>query len=129
MKKLSIKLSLFVLLAAIAGCASGGNMAAETSEMSRNLTLKEHLMRKGVTVSGTGATTMVYIRQMGREGRQPLFVVDGNAVGRSFPAATSLVTPEEIAEVEVYTPAQAARWGGRGAYGVIVITTKSANNE
>lgn len=72
----------------------------------------------------------------------PLYVIDGipvDADGESFngydtpgPSVSplSLIAPEDVANIEVLKDAQATSlYGARGAYGVIVITTKKGNSK
>ncbi len=127
--KTGSQLSLIAVLAIMMGCASSGNTQAGDED----LTLRGHLNQaSGVTVTGRDDYTEVLIRGAkdfsgNRTNTQPLFVIDGTVVGRSFNAATTMLRPGEIASVRVYTPSEAGMWGGRGAYGVIDIKTKSAN--
>lgn len=60
--------------------------------------------------------------------RQPLFVVDGQKVGRNYPDVRDMFSPGEIASVKLLTDAQASQYGSQGGSGVIVITTQSAKN-
>lgn len=73
---------------------------------------------------------------------QPLFVIDGMPVENSgsdinkdganldYGSSTSLINPEDIANVEVLKgPNAAALYGSRAANGVVIITTKQASLE
>jgi len=82
------------------------------------ISLKDFLVRlPGVQVVGNRVT----IRGAG----PPLFVVDGVRVGRSYEAAASAVSVNDIASVEVLkSPDRLALYGKQAENGVIIITTK-----
>ena len=55
----------------------------------------------------------------------PLFVVDGQQIGRSLFSLSSVLNPNDIKKAKVLrTPEQTSIYGIRGASGVIEITTK-----
>lgn len=55
----------------------------------------------------------------------PLFVVDGQQVGRDLASLASILNPNDIKKIKVLkTPDQTSDYGIRGSSGVIVITTK-----
>jgi TonB-dependent SusC/RagA subfamily outer membrane receptor len=58
---------------------------------------------------------------------EPLFVVDGVAVGSSYQAVSSM-NPQDIRQISVLKGPSASIYGSRGANGVIVIETKSGRN-
>jgi TonB-dependent starch-binding outer membrane protein SusC len=83
----------------------------------------------GVQVIRTSGGISVRIRGAGslRANMEPLYVVDGMVIiaGRSGSGVS--VSPQEIARIEVLKDAAAsAMYGGRGANGVVIITTKRA---
>ncbi len=55
--------------------------------------------------------------------KRPLYVVNGYPLGTSFPQLLDTVTPNDVKEINTYFGADAARYGPRGAYGVIEIIT------
>lgn len=95
-----------------------------------NLTLSDILLRTpGVFVQGSGNNARAYIRGVssGPFAREPLFVVDDIAVGRSLQSMTFL-NPNDIDSVTVLKGASATTlYGRRGMNGVILIRTKTGN--
>jgi len=134
------------------GCATSGSSSQESSAPEdETWTLEEHLRRiNGVQIIGSGDYAKVVLR--GSQGissvsrgmgepdskkdinlgdsdeRQPLFVVNDQKVGRNYPDVRDMFSPGEIASVKLLTDSQAAQYGSQGGNGVIVITTKSAEN-
>jgi outer membrane cobalamin receptor len=96
------------------------------------MSLRQHLNRiSGVTVRGDQENTKILIRANGslqhNRGKQPLFVVDGQKMGRSFYYVSSQLDPKEIISVEVLRGAGANMYGSQGGRGVIVIETTRDN--
>lgn len=142
--------TVIAILLIATGCATSGSSSQKTTAPEdETWTLEEHLRRiNGVQVMGSGDYAKVILR--GSQGisnisrgmgepedkkdinlndsdeRQPLFVVDGQKVGRNYPDVRDMFSPGEIASVKLLTDAQAAQYGSQGGNGVIVITTKSA---
>ena len=58
---------------------------------------------------------------------EPLYVVDGIAVGNSFRQIQDIVQPVDVASIKALSGADASFYGSRGASGVILITTKKGN--
>ena len=59
----------------------------------------------------------------------PLYVVDGIPVDPMADGSLPGVVISEIEKIEVLkSPAETARWGMRGANGVIMVTTKTGNS-
>lgn len=54
---------------------------------------------------------------------EPLYVLNGYAVGNSFRGIDQLVDNVNVKKVEALTGSDASVYGARGANGVIVITT------
>lgn len=108
------------------GCASSGS-SSQSAVDTENMTLREHLERKGdVTVSGSGSNTRVIIRGEGslsNPGEQPLYVVDGQKMGRNFFDVASRFSRGQIESVRVLVGAGANMYGSEGGNGVIEITT------
>ncbi len=72
----------------------------------------------GVSIRIRGAESAVL-------GTEPLYVVDGMPWMAGPNGALDDLTPDDIERIEVLKgPAATALWGGRGANGVILITTK-----
>ncbi|HEX6983688.1 MAG TPA: TonB-dependent receptor plug domain-containing protein [Balneolaceae bacterium] len=100
--------------------------------MNQELTLRNRLEQiSGVSIRGRYENTKVYIRGersfQANRGKQPLFVVDGRKMGRSFYRIASIFTPEQIVSVEVLSGAGANLYGSEGGAGVIVIKTNRGN--
>ncbi len=106
---------------------NNGSPGARSSILLRGLS--------SVSVSGSGDNTFL-------NPTSPLFVVDGVPVdmnsnyqygfdqGGPGISPLALIPVEDIEKVEVLKDAAAtALWGSRGAYGVILITTKRGNSE
>ena|SRR5680860_463890 len=114
------------LILMVIGCASSGS-STQSSNDTENMTLREHLERHNeVTLSGRYANTRVAIRGEGslsNPGQQPLFVVDGQKMGRNFYDVASKLTRGQIESVKVLVGAGANMYGSEGGNGVIVIKT------
>jgi len=139
----------------LAGCGSSGNMGQQSSSSSTGdeyMTLADHLRRiNGVTISGSGNHAKVMLR--GTRGistvsrglgtpenktnlnlrddddqKQPLFVLDGQKVGRSYPDVRDMLAPGQIKSVKLLSASEASRYGSESGYGVIEITTRSSQN-
>ena len=88
------------------------------------------LMRKlpGVRVSndnGPNATiTVTGMASSFISSTDPLFVVNGQAVGTNFSTIYSMVKPNDVISMSVLKGSDASIYGSRGANGVIVIRTK-----
>lgn len=70
---------------------------------------------------------MVFIRgsQSVNNSNQPLFVVDGSRVGRTFSQVESFVNVNDIDNIEVLKGNEASsRYGMAGSNGVVIIRTK-----
>ena len=115
-----------VLTLVAIGCASSGSTSQSRSD-TESMTLRQHLERNGeVTVTGRYANTRVFIRgesSLSNPGQQPLFVVDGQKMGRSFFDVASRFAPGQIESVKVLVGAGANMYGNEGGSGVIVIKT------
>lgn len=147
------KLLLVTIVVLIAGCGTSGNMEqqrASASSGNEYMTLEDHLRRiNGVRIVGSGNNTKVILR--GTRGistvsrglgtpesktnlnlrdsdqRQPLFVLDGNKIGRDYSDVKDMLAPGEISTVKLLTASEASRYGSESGNGVIEITTKSGS--
>lgn len=137
MKNISKLIGLGILFLMI-GCASSG----ETTEASvsdgekkqgvevndSSIDLASYLRKvSGLTVQGSGSNAMVFVRgsQSVNSSNQPLFVVDGSRIGRSFSQVDSAVDVNDIESVEVLKGNEASsRYGMAGSNGVVIIRTK-----
>ncbi len=59
---------------------------------------------------------------------EPLYVVDGIAVGNSFQMVQDIVQPVDVKSIKAVSGAEASFYGSRGASGVIVITTRKGKS-
>ena len=92
-----------------------------------NISLGDMIRRlPGVQVSGRG--TYLKIKVSGAESfmanTDPLFVVNGTAVGTNYAQVANTVNPNDISSISVLKGADATIYGARGANGVILIRTK-----
>jgi|AntRauTorcE11897_2_1112592.scaffolds.fasta_scaffold46677_2 outer membrane receptor for ferrienterochelin and colicin len=127
MKRFNLGSIIVLVLTLVAiGCVSSGS-SSQSSTNTQNMTLREHLERnRNVTLSGRNSNTRIAIRgenSLSNPGQQPLFVVDGQKMGRSFFDVASRFTPGQIESVKVLVGAGANMYGGEGGNGVIVIKT------
>jgi TonB-dependent SusC/RagA subfamily outer membrane receptor len=111
---------------------TGGAVQSATAEELKNIRVKrveELLVGRfpGVHVvpTPTGGFS-VRIRAAAALGdTEPLYVVDGMAVEVSPGRGLDWLDPADIARIDVLkNPAETSMYGGRGANGVIIITTK-----
>ncbi|HSR60523.1 MAG TPA: TonB-dependent receptor plug domain-containing protein [Robiginitalea sp.] len=59
---------------------------------------------------------------------EPLYVVDGIAVGNSFQLIQDIVQPVDVESIRAISGAEASFYGSRGANGVILITTRKGKS-
>lgn len=59
---------------------------------------------------------------------EPLYVVDGIAIGNSFQLVQDIVQPVDVKSIKALSGAEASFYGSRGASGVIVITTRKGRS-
>lgn len=149
-----IKFLLIVLLLIMTGCASSSTSQKSTSEGtegSEQMTLEDHLRRiNGVRISGSGDYAKVELRPRGisnanlgasssgakgdyalgdSDKRQPLFVVDGQKVGRDFPNVAEMFSEGEIKSVRLLPESEASQYGSEGGHGVIAIVTHAESDD
>lgn len=92
-----------------------------------DITLADHLSKlSGITVYGSGSDVKVNIRGAASFGADtaPLFVVNGQELGRSYAHVANQVPVSDIKSINVVKGAEAASYGFEGGNGVIEITTK-----
>ena len=132
--------SLFVLYTA--GCTGSKTTtdSAETERSNRSelsgdrsaYDLVDYLIRiPGVYVQGGGHNVSVTIRGPNSFmfSTQPLYVVNGQILGRDFNRAKNAVEMHEIERIRVLKGNDAAIYGFQGANGVIVIQTTGRTND
>ncbi|WP_445664449.1 TonB-dependent receptor plug domain-containing protein [Fodinibius sp. AD559] len=148
-----IKLIIVASLLMMAGCATSSTTNQKSTagtDGTENMTLEDHLRRiNGVQVTGSGDYAKVMLRPRGFSGasrgatssgkgdlavgdsdqRQPLFVVDGQKVGRNYPNVAQMFSPGEIKSVRLLSESEASQYGGQSGYGVIEIVTKAASDD
>lgn len=80
----------------------------------------------GVNVTGPSSNPTVTVRGISsiNSGIEPLYVIDGMAVGTNYLNVNGMLNVRDIAHVQVLKGSEASLYGVRGANGVIVITTR-----
>ena len=133
----------FVVVTIIVSCASSGetsesNNSAEGLRRDKSvvevnnvsLALSDYLRRvSGVVVYGSGSNVKITIRGSTSlvSSTDPLFVIDGQRVGRSYVRVSGMVPVTEIDRIRVLKGVEAsAGYGLEGGNGVIEIFTKSS---
>lgn len=117
------------------GCASTGN-TSDSSGQDRSVievndtdfTLSDYLRKvSGVYIQGSGNNVSVKIRGVSsfRGDTRPLFVVDGQKMGKSYSYVVSQVPVRDIETIRVLKGAAASLYGVQGGNGVIEIATKN----
>ena len=88
-----------------------------------------------LTVLGQGSDTKVILRgtsSFGMHGQhtQPLYVVDGVAIGNSYTAANRMINPNEIVSIRILRNlSEVSTYGEKGNHGVIKIRTAKNSND
>ena len=95
-----------------------------------SISLQDHIRRlSGVQVSGEGSNAIVRVRGMVSSinaDSSPLFIVDGQQVGKSFAIVHNTLNINDIKRVRVLKDISGlSMYGFNGSNGVIVITTKT----
>lgn len=98
------------------------------SENSYGYTSLLQMLRKEpqLRISGPSSNPVIRISGGGRSisgSSEPLFVVDGSAVGHGYRSVSS-IDVNTVRSVEVLSPAKAGVYGSRAGMGVIEIKTK-----
>lgn len=135
MKKIII-LSFLSFSFIFAACSSVGTSVSQetdrpegsiSDDMDYYQNLADYLRQvPGVNISGSGSNVSINIRGINsfNSGTNPLFVIDGQAVGHSYSQANSMLNPQDIDYVRVLKGADASIYGVRGGNGVIEIVTR-----
>tara|TARA_R100001143_G_C3361193_1_gene136094 strand:- start:7737 stop:8165 length:429 start_codon:yes stop_codon:yes gene_type:complete len=140
MKK-AILLLITLFIVSIIGCSTsestvdnnGSVIATETVDNAvvnqpdnfRNLV--DFLYRiSGVNITGPSSNPTITVRGVSsiNSGIEPLYVIDGQAVGTNYLTVNGMLNVRDIAQVHVLKGSDASLYGVRGANGVIVITTR-----
>ncbi|MEX0894967.1 MAG: TonB-dependent receptor plug domain-containing protein [Balneolaceae bacterium] len=145
-----MKLHIYIVSIAIlimgAGCASSGSTSDQTSqprsthssednrpdgaivdEYQFGIELSDYLRRvPGVLVRGSGNNVSVNVRGSSSfmATNEPLFVLDGQPIGRSYSEVRNMVNVRDIDYVQVLKGSDASSYGVRGGNGVVMIVTK-----
>lgn len=89
------------------------------------------ILRKepGVDVKGQSPNYDVTVRSKGTilSSHQPLYVVDGMALGTSYEAVSRAINIVDVQKVTVLKGSQATAYGSRGANGVIEIRLRKGS--
>lgn len=130
-----ILISLMIIMVISVGCATTGSTNDSSSQDSSvievndtDFTLADYLRKvSGVYVRGSGSNVSIKIRGVStfRGDTRPLFVVDGQKLGKSYSYVASQVQISDIKSINVLKGAQASSYGVQGGNGVIEITTKN----
>jgi TonB-dependent SusC/RagA subfamily outer membrane receptor len=104
-------------------------MVRPNEEKPLNLSLTEMLQRlPGVRVQGGRGASAKFVVDGASgsfmSGTDPLFVVNGMAIGTDYSNVYTLVDPLKVTSVSVLKGSDASIYGSRGANGVILIRTK-----
>lgn len=143
MKKRILNIIALPLLAMllVSSCATSDKAGGEASSQSgsaisvedQSVSLADYLSREpGVYIQGSGGNVSVFIRgsQSVSGTNQPLFVINGQQVGRDYSVVSSIVDVNDIESIEVLKGSEAgSRFGMRGSNGVIIIRTKSSDSD
>ena len=122
----------FLIIGTQFGCSSTKNSTQSSTisqpEISYGYTNILQMLRKESHLRVTGPDSNPEIRVLGG-GRsiagssEPLFVVDGLAVGRGYTSVISLDV-NQVRSINVISAARSGKYGSRGGNGVIEIKTK-----
>jgi len=134
--------NVFLLVMALVvalGCTSTGstrnekfadrpnNTVTDENDVARDLA---YYLRQvpGVIVNGNGNNATVKIRGAVsiNAGTNPLYVIDGQAVGTDYAQVNGMINVKDIDYVRVLKGTDAALYGVRGGNGVIEIITKKS---
>ena len=102
-------------------------MVEPNKDRKSNLSLEDMLRRlPGVQVTGSGPNARVKVQgsESFMAGTDPLFVLNGMALGTNYAQLHSHVNPNHITSLTVLKGADAAIYGTRAANGVILVRTK-----
>ena len=103
-------------------------MVRPNEEKPSNLNLTDMIQRlPGVRVQGSGAYASFVISGTSSSfmsSPDPLFVVDGSAIGTDYSIVYYSINPNDVKSLSVLKGSDASIYGSRGANGVILIRTK-----
>ena|SRR5699024_5767152 len=129
--QMTSKVGLVLTLLVFTGCSSSKS-TSQSDEKDEPMSLRQHMERiSGIRLSGFRENTKVQVR--GRSSltqtgyTQPLYVVDGNKMGRAFYFVASKLQPGVIESVKYMRGAGANRYGSEGSQGVVVIKTNTGD--
>ena len=128
---LSILTLVLISCATSQDTAIGNNHSTTQDHESKNLAKIRFLdylrNQPGVQITRLGNQYEVLIRghKSFQGDNNPLYVLDGVIIGRSFRDAESAVDVTQIKDVSIIPPPRAGKYGSRGQNGVIEITTKT----
>lgn len=103
-------------------------MVEPNKDRKSNMTLDDMIRRlPGVQVSGSGPGAKIKVQgaESFMANTDPLFVLNGTALGTNYAQLLSVVNPNEITSLSVLKGSDAAIYGTRGANGVILVRTKT----
>ncbi|MDX1637811.1 MAG: TonB-dependent receptor plug domain-containing protein [Balneolaceae bacterium] len=92
-----------------------------------NINFTDYLRRiPGISVRGSGPGAYITIRGINtiNGNPHPLFVIDGQRVGRNFSSVYNMINMHDVNNIQVLKGAEAATYGIQGAGGVILINTR-----
>lgn len=101
--------------------------AMEKSKDLAKITLIDFLRNQpGIQIRGSGNFYKILVRghKSFQDADDPLYVLDGVPIGRSYNDAAMTIDVTQIETVKVIPPPRAGRYGNRGQNGVIEFTTK-----
>lgn len=133
MKKSPIKFFLLciVVLLGVVSCTTSQNATASAEKKDKTEPVYRELIdiiskQPGVQVKKAGSNYDVTIRSQGTfmTSHQPLYVVDGLAVGTSYFDVANMVQVTDVDRVRVLKGSEATQYGSRGGNGVIEIYLK-----
>lgn len=136
MKNVERWAGLFILALALMaiGCATSGGSSGPDKKIENKissnqyLSLEDYLRRlNGVQVYGSGSNLRVNIRSnmsVANPNEQPLFILNGQEIGREYARVAQFVQKGRIKSVEAIPPSRATEYGARGSAGVIIIDTQ-----
>ena len=125
-----------VLLVFLAGSQIGCSTSKATSSNDSDIPGESYgytnileMLRKepGLRIIGSNANPAITVNGSGRSiaaSNEPLFVVDGNPAGQGYNNVRH-IDVNIVESIKVLSPTQAAKYGSRGAMGVIEINTKT----
>ncbi|NND34613.1 MAG: TonB-dependent receptor plug domain-containing protein [Saprospiraceae bacterium] len=131
------KYSIFLLIVTfvLSSCNSSRDLAsANTGPNKIDYTGKRELIdylrgTAGVEIRGSGTDVLVLIRGVKSitTDNNPLYIVDGVNMGRSYASAAAAANTFEIERVNVLTPPRAGKYGSQGQNGVIEVFVRKTN--